>query len=119
MILWFREELIIWFVKMQLSDYDMLFHESLDPSWLDKVIFKYSYNRYNLINFILQVDRRYSWLKRTLLNYEEECSAIFPPEWYMPERICIEFCQKTKYIIISFNYRGTSPLFIGKDFQLL
>ena len=30
-----------WFIKMQLTDYDMLFHESLEPSWLDKVILKY------------------------------------------------------------------------------
>lgn len=75
-----RNELIKWFIKMQLSDYDMLFHESLEPSWLDKV------------------DRRYTWLKRTLINYEEESAAIFPAEWAMPERICVEFCQRTKCV---------------------
>ena len=67
-----------WFIKMQLTDYDMLFHESLEPSWLDKV------------------DRRYTWLKRTLINYEEESAAIFPLDWAMPERICVEFCHRTK-----------------------
>ena len=45
-----------------------------------------------------QVDRRYSWMKRTLLKYEEESSAIFPHEWSMPERLCVEFCHMTKYV---------------------
>ena len=35
-------------------------------------------------------------MKRSLLNYEEECTAIFPVDWSMPERICIEFCKMTK-----------------------
>lgn len=87
-----KEELIKWFIKMQLTDYDMLFHESLEPSWLDKV------------------DRRYSWMKRSLLNYEEECAAIFPLDWYMPERICIEFCKMTK--------KGLSNVMKAKSDQL-
>ena len=70
--------MIRWFIKTQLADYDMLFHESLEPAWLDKV------------------DRRYSWLKRTLINYEEESAPIFPTEWAMPERICVDFCKRTK-----------------------
>jgi len=74
----FREELIIWFVRLQLSDYDVCFHESLDSAWLDRV------------------DRRYSWLRRALIAYEEECMSIFPPEWGMEERICIQFCQTTR-----------------------
>ena len=47
-----------------------------------------------------QVDRRYSWMKRTLLKYEEESSAIFPHEWSMPERLCVEFCHMTKYVYV-------------------
>ena len=73
-----REELIKWFVRLQLSDYEVMFHESLDTAWVDKV------------------DRRYSWLKRTLMTYEEESLSIFPPEWGMEERICIQFCNTTR-----------------------
>ena len=43
-----------------------------------------------------QVDRRYAWLRRTLVNYEEECSSIFPTEWGIPERLAMEFCGNTK-----------------------
>jgi len=73
-----RDELIHWFVRLQLSDYEVMFHESLDVAWLDKV------------------DRRYAWLRRTLVNYEEESVSIFPPEWGIPERICVEFCNNTR-----------------------
>ena len=57
-----------------------MFHESLEVAWLDKV------------------DRRYSWLRRTLINYEEECVPIFPSEWGIPERVCIEFCNNTRLV---------------------
>ena len=71
--------MILWFVRLQLSDYEVMFHESLDVAWLDKV------------------DRRYAWLRRTLVNYEEECLSIFPPDWGIPERVCVEFCNNTRY----------------------
>ena len=64
-----------------------MFHESLDVAWLDKV------------------DRRYAWLRRTLVNYEEESISIFPPEWGIPERICVEFCNNTRCACLC------SPLF--------
>ena len=73
-----REELVSWFVRLQLSDYDVMFHESLEGAWLDKV------------------DRRYAWLRRTLVNYEEECLPIFPAEWGIPERVTIQFCNTTR-----------------------
>ena len=73
-----REDLIAWFVQLQLSDYEVMFHESLETAWLDKV------------------DRRYSWLRRTLMTYEEESLSIFPPEWGMEERICMKFCSATR-----------------------
>ncbi len=76
----FREELISWFVRLQLSDYEVMFHESLETAWLDKV------------------DRRYAWLRRMLMNYEEESLSIFPPEWGMEERMCMQFCQSTRFV---------------------
>ena len=57
-----------------------MFHESLEGAWLDKV------------------DRRYAWLRRTLVTYEEECLPIFPTEWGIPERVTIQFCNTTRYV---------------------
>ena len=71
-----------WFVRLQLSDYEVMFHESLEGAWLDKV------------------DRRYSWLRRTLVNYEEECQSIFPAEWGIPERVTIQFCNTTRSVSV-------------------
>ena len=32
-----RDSLIQWFVRLQLSDYEVMYHESLEVAWLDKV----------------------------------------------------------------------------------
>ena len=77
-----REELVSWFVRLQLSDYEVMFHESLEGAWLDKV------------------DRRYAWLRRTLVTYEEECQSIFPAEWGIPERVTIQFCNTTRSVSV-------------------
>ena len=71
-----------WFVRLQLSDYEVMFHESLEGAWLDKV------------------DRRYAWLRRTLVTYEEECQSIFPAEWGIPERVTIQFCNTTRSVSV-------------------
>ena len=73
-----RDELISWFVRLQLSDYEVMYHDSLEGAWLDKV------------------DRRYSWMKRTLVNYEEESRSIFPEHWAIPERMVVQFCDTTR-----------------------
>ena len=79
-----RDELIEWFVRLQLSDYEVMYHDSLEGAWLDKV------------------DRRYSWLKRTLVNYQDESMSIFPPEWGIPERMCVRFCNMTRYLVVHY-----------------
>ena len=76
-----------WFVRLQLSDYEVMFHESLEGAWLDKV------------------DRRYAWLRRTLVTYEEECQSIFPAEWAIPERVTIQFCNTTRYVCVNMRWR--------------
>lgn len=97
----FRERLIKWFVDLQLSDYNVTFHDSeevggaailattvilstplilLQVAWLDKV------------------DRRYAWLKRLLMNISTNCPDIFPASWGIPERIAINFCSQTKFV---------------------
>ena len=47
-----------------------------------------------------KIDRRYAWIKRALVEFEEKFGHIFPIEWEVSERICIEFCEITRYIYL-------------------
>lgn len=73
-----KKDLLKWFVGIQLSEYSVLFHESEENSWLDKL------------------DKRYAWFKKHLLQCEDKFGAMFPPEWNVSERITVEFCNITK-----------------------
>ncbi|XP_060068692.1 vacuolar protein sorting-associated protein 53 homolog [Ylistrum balloti] len=73
-----KKDLLSWFVKLQLSEYLVLFGENQDVAWLDKI------------------DRRYTWIKRTLVDFEEKFGHLFPPDWEVSERICAEFCEITR-----------------------
>jgi hypothetical protein len=42
------------------------------------------------------VDKRFNWLKRHLIEFEERHGPIFPPDWEMSERIAAEFCRVTR-----------------------
>ncbi|XP_048777650.2 vacuolar protein sorting-associated protein 53 homolog [Ostrea edulis] len=72
-----KKDLLTWFVKLQLSEYLVLFGEKEEVAWLDKI------------------DRRYAWIKRTLVDFEEKFGPLFPEVWEVSERICIEFCNIT------------------------
>ncbi len=50
----------------------------LQNAWLDKI------------------DRRYAWIKRTLVDFEDKFGGMFPPSWEVSERICVEFCEITR-----------------------
>ncbi|GAB1599585.1 vacuolar protein sorting-associated protein 53 homolog [Argonauta hians] len=73
-----KRDLLTWFVKLQLSEYTVLFADDQDVAWLDKI------------------DRRYAWIKRTLVSFEEKFGHIFPLDWEVSERICVEFCDITR-----------------------
>ncbi|XP_068945807.1 vacuolar protein sorting-associated protein 53 homolog isoform X1 [Petaurus breviceps papuanus] len=73
-----KQEIIKKFIKQHLSEYLVLFQENQDVAWLDKI------------------DRRYAWIKRQLVDYEEKYGRMFPHEWYMTERIAVEFCHVTR-----------------------
>ncbi|NXJ73357.1 VPS53 protein, partial [Trogon melanurus] len=73
-----KQEIIKKFIKQHLSEYLVLFQENQDVAWLDKI------------------DRRYAWIKRQLVDYEEKYGCMFPPEWCMTERIAVEFCHVTR-----------------------
>ncbi|XP_069827308.1 vacuolar protein sorting-associated protein 53 homolog [Dendropsophus ebraccatus] len=73
-----KQEIIKKFIRQHLSEYSVLFQENQDVAWLDKI------------------DRRYAWIKRQLLDYEEKYSRMFPGDWCMTERIAVEFCHITR-----------------------
>lgn len=73
-----KNELLKWFINLQLAEYIHLFQESQDCAWLDKI------------------DKRYAWIKRHLLDFEEKFGTMFPPEWEVSERITVEFCKITR-----------------------
>uniref|UniRef100_A0A671XUL8 Vacuolar protein sorting-associated protein 53 homolog n=1 Tax=Sparus aurata TaxID=8175 RepID=A0A671XUL8_SPAAU len=73
-----KQEIIKKFIRQHLSEYLVLFQENQDVAWLDKI------------------DRRYAWIKRQLVDYEEKYGRMFPEEWSMTERIAVEFCHITR-----------------------
>ncbi|XP_074640960.1 vacuolar protein sorting-associated protein 53 homolog [Tubulanus polymorphus] len=73
-----KRDLLSWYIRLQLSEYLVLFGENQDVAWLDKI------------------DRRYAWIKRQLVEFEEKFGKMFPNDWELSERICIEFCNITK-----------------------
>lgn len=72
-----KNELLIWFVDLELTEYRELFQENQDIAWLDKI------------------DKRFTWLKKHLLEFEERFGRMFPPNWEVSERIAVEFCRIT------------------------
>ncbi|XP_018419620.1 PREDICTED: vacuolar protein sorting-associated protein 53 homolog isoform X2 [Nanorana parkeri] len=73
-----KQEIIKKFIRQHLSEYLLLFQENQDVAWLDKI------------------DRRYAWIKRQLVDYEEKYGRMFPVDWCMTERIAVEFCHITR-----------------------
>lgn len=61
-----------------MREYEQLFHENEDIAWIAKI------------------DKRYAWLKRHLLDFEERLGKIFPTDWEVSERITVQFCLQTR-----------------------
>lgn len=72
-----KRELLKKFIKNQLSEYLLLFDATQDVAWIDKI------------------DRRYAWIKRLLVDFEDKLGQIFPEKWEVSERIAVEFCEIT------------------------
>ncbi|XP_018561685.1 vacuolar protein sorting-associated protein 53 homolog [Anoplophora glabripennis] len=73
-----KRELLKWFVNLQLQEYNHLFQETEDTAWLDKI------------------DKRYAWIKRHLLEFEDRLGNMFPQNWEVSERIAVQFCHNTR-----------------------
>ncbi|CAB3229176.1 unnamed protein product [Arctia plantaginis] len=73
-----KQELLKWFINVQLQEYQHLFSPEQECAW---------------ISF---VERRYAWLKRHLLAFEESLGNVFPHTWKLSEAITQQFCKMTK-----------------------
>lgn len=87
-----KKDLLNWFVKLQLSEYLVLFGEDQELAWLDKI------------------DHRYQWIKRTLMEFEEKFGRMFPPSWEVSERICAEFCEITRKELAKIMLKRSSQI---------
>ncbi|KAH7960865.1 hypothetical protein HPB49_024077 [Dermacentor silvarum] len=76
-----KQELLKWFVSLQLAEYTHLFQANQDVAWLDRV------------------DRRYAWLKNHLVKFESKFGQLFPADWEVSERIAVEFCHITRHVL--------------------
>jgi len=74
-----RENLIEWFLELQLTEYNALFKDSQVQ-----------------MSSLNGVDKRFAWLKKHLLEFEEKYGFLFPPPWQMSERMAVKFCKITK-----------------------
>ena len=73
-----KRELLSWFIDLELSEYKTLFQENQDVAWLDKI------------------DKRFTWLKKHLMEFEDKFGRMFPPSWEVSEYIAVEFCKITR-----------------------
>lgn len=65
-------------LALQLQEYEQLFQDNEDIAWITKI------------------DKRYAWLKRHLLDFENRLGKVFPLDWEVSERITIQFCLTTR-----------------------
>ena len=73
-----KKDLLGWFIELQLQEYLVLFSPDQDSAWLDKI------------------DRRFSWVKKTITDFEQKFNHIFPAHWMVGKAICVEFSKITK-----------------------
>ncbi|KAM3956234.1 LOW QUALITY PROTEIN: vacuolar protein sorting 53 [Aphomia sociella] len=73
-----KQELLKWFIDLQLQEYRHLFSAEQECAWVS------------------HVERRYAWLKRQLLGFEDALAPLFPPAWRLSERVAHRFCKITR-----------------------
>ncbi|KAE9551032.1 hypothetical protein FO519_005766 [Halicephalobus sp. NKZ332] len=74
-----EEDFQRWYVEKQFGEYYVLFSDSEDVAWIDKI------------------DQRYRWYVNKLADFERNgLTKIFPQSWEMGRRMSMEFCNSTK-----------------------
>lgn len=75
-----RDDFCKWYVEQQLAVYNVLFAESEDVAWIDKI------------------EERYRWFVNKLSEFEKTgVSKVFPPPWELSRKLAMEFCLVTKH----------------------
>lgn len=92
-----KTELSGWFVQRQLAEYLVLFEDTQDSAWLDKI------------------DQRYQWFRSRLVDFEHKSEQLFPEDWDMGRRLTVEFCTTTKDMLEKIMKKRLAEL----DFKLL
>ncbi|KRX53091.1 Vacuolar protein sorting-associated protein 53 -like protein [Trichinella sp. T9] len=72
-----REGLISWLIDQQLAEYKILFDDTQDDAWLDKI------------------DLRFSWFRDCLIEFERKHAALLPAEWDVACKFAAEFFHLT------------------------
>jgi hypothetical protein len=63
--------------------------------------------------------RRFSWLKRTLKEFEEKYKNTFIEHWYMEHMIAYEFCRQTKLHIDEILSSNHQKIDVSKLIEIL
>ncbi|XP_045508313.1 vacuolar protein sorting-associated protein 53 homolog [Colias croceus] len=87
-----RTDLLAWLVRLQLQEYEHLFSAEQEQAWLS------------------HVSRRYAWLKKHLLSFEQTLANVFPAHWRLSERIAYQFCKVTRDSLTSLMAARRSEL---------
>ena len=78
-----RNRLVTWYCNTELRQYRQIFKGDQEAGSLDNI------------------DRRYSWFRKTLKVYDDEHAAIFPQYWRVGEELAKTFASNTRD-----DYRG-------------
>lgn len=73
-----KEDIINWFIDIQLEEYRHLFESNVGDAWLDNL------------------EKRFNWITQSLRHYDQNLRKIFPQDWNVPELLSLEFCEITK-----------------------
>jgi hypothetical protein len=84
--------LVDWEAKKQLEAYIAIF-EPIDGT---------NYREGNPSAGLGNIEQRYTWLKKRLQKFVQVFGNIFPRQWNVPGRICIEFCLMSMLFISSY-----------------
>jgi len=73
-----RQQLLKSFFRKQFARYDDMYGQGSEGFALD------------------MVDRRYSWFRTFLREYDTRFANVLPQHWNVARRMCIQFCEKTR-----------------------
>uniref|UniRef100_A0A915PFA0 Vacuolar protein sorting-associated protein 53 homolog n=1 Tax=Setaria digitata TaxID=48799 RepID=A0A915PFA0_9BILA len=93
-----QEDFCKWFIEHQLSEYTVLYGESENIAWIDKI------------------DLRYRWFVQKLTEFEKTgVMKVFPADWDMGRRLTLGYCILTRDML----ERMMSRRWLELDYKVL